>query len=767
MNSLSPINGEYLNVRKSSQMNHHAYSLIFNQLMNISELSYDAISQYILNNDSYALTQEGIFDFIASLTFLVEYRSLMINLYVKLTKQLIDKISEKRFRRKIAKIIFETFFHYEPKDSIMNQRCYSRAYFLRLLYENGVYSMVEIVNLIHKYWEMKPPNKTPLFSLLVWFSPEIEKVNRTFFENLFKIAQKEFYSRKLPRPFIPFVQNIESLKKNEWQLYKETQKNEDLFFKVIQNDEVDQLNTLFQNSELNPNQKIEDKMFCYHWILQSSPTILQIAAFFGSIKCFSKLFQLNPDFSLKDSKNFDVVDFAGAGGSFEILELLKENGIDIRKSLKMATLFHRKHIIKIYCMEFKVLRETYLVEACQSNHDFFLNTTNLSKIEIDLTIPAKSNSFLLIPPKDYPKQYLHNNLKNNMNNNPNDSINSHCSMVQYVNVSESFLIASEYGNLRFIQWLINNCEFDVNTHDSNGKTAVQIAGENCQSRILKYLITIDKININEVLPISRKSLLHISVLNNTISIAKALIKNSRFNMNMQDNEGSTPLHYACRNVNTIGTHLVLDLSIVKEEFISTPENYIFNYSKIINLEMFQLFLRAHKADFEIYDNYGLTPLHYLARNGRIDFAIELFNQRPEINFRIPSKDLKRTPLHFAAENDRPCFIFYYLQHCPESQKDQDINGQTPLQIACTSGHPECSKLLSDYPEVVNFKDKWDRTALLISAAKGRTGCIRQMAQIENIDLNYKDNYGRTALKIAYDHNHYLSAQLLEIVKAEK
>ena len=75
--------------------------------------------------------------------------------------------------------------------------------------------------------------------------------------------------------------------------------------------------------------------------------------------------------------------------------------------------------------------------------------------------------------------------------------------------------------------------------------------------------------------------------------------------------------------------------------------------------MFQMIACEKKIKFIVYDNFGLAPLHYIARNGRVDFLFYLFYVVcDDIDFRIQTKNGQKLPFILLAYMiDRLLFIF--------------------------------------------------------------------------------------------------------------
>jgi len=86
------------------------------------------------------------------------------------------------------------------------------------------------------------------------------------------------------------------------QILSEEKHNE--LIEIIKNDDVDYLQTILAQNPKMIGERIQQSVFAHCSIIQSSPTILQYAAFVSAIKCF-KFLLLNGADPLKKIHNLD------------------------------------------------------------------------------------------------------------------------------------------------------------------------------------------------------------------------------------------------------------------------------------------------------------------------------------------------------------------------------------------------------------------------------------------------------------------------------
>ncbi|KAH0788691.1 ankyrin repeat protein [Histomonas meleagridis] len=154
-------------------------------------------------------------------------------------------------------------------------------------------------------------------TMLCWFLPEIEQDDLDLFskyKNLLEESHKSPYFKDLANVNIPFIQQFDKLKENNWKLYREYRDigmNPDPIAMAISDDAVIDYGDV--------NSTIEPSMFECCGFINHYPTLIQYAAFCGSVNAFFYLQRKNADFSKLDRKNRRLEEYAIAGGNSEII----------------------------------------------------------------------------------------------------------------------------------------------------------------------------------------------------------------------------------------------------------------------------------------------------------------------------------------------------------------------------------------------------------------------------------------------------------------
>jgi hypothetical protein len=171
-----------------------------------------------------------------------------------------------------------------------------------------------------------------------------------------------------------------------------------------------------------------------------------------------------------------------------------------------------------------------------------------------------------------------------------------------------------------------------------------------------------------VLPTWRWTLLHTATAEtSSLAIVAALIE-AGAEVNVRDNEGNTPLHFAMKR-------------------ISREKLPVQDYEGIIRL------LLEKKADIHAVNEGGATPLHTASAFRADPSAVELLIQAgANVNRKALESYGGWTPLHGAAARNSGGIVAVLLKHGADPTA-RDAKGLTALQVAEQGGFGEAVKVL--------------------------------------------------------------------------
>ncbi len=154
--------------------------------------------------------------------------------------------------------------------------------------------------------------------------------------------------------------------------------------------------------------------------------------------------------------------------------------------------------------------------------------------------------------------------------------------------SNVLLRSIESKNLPFIQSLVNDYGFDKNYEDSAGKNILCYAAKVGNPEVMAYILNSLKPDINSK-DTSGKTPLFYAIDSYNLDNIKFLI-NNKAEINIQDNEGSTPLHHFTRSIYT------------DDSDVADPDKY---YRTVAE------YLLKSGANKYIKDNWGKRPYRYV------------------------------------------------------------------------------------------------------------------------------------------------------------
>ncbi|XP_069183399.1 transient receptor potential cation channel subfamily A member 1 homolog [Procambarus clarkii] len=157
-------------------------------------------------------------------------------------------------------------------------------------------------------------------------------------------------------------------------------------------------------------------------------------------------------------------------------------------------------------------------------------------------------------------------------------------------------------------------------------------------------------------------------------------------------------------------------------------------------------LLQHGADVNAMNKNGETPLHIAAREGLSDFCAILLEHQA---VRVDIKNMKQmTPLHFAAQKGELDTLNLLIQE-GANPNIKDSQKYLPLHHAAEWGYHECCKVLASFYSVGRTQDRQDIPPVMLAARKGHYRCYKEIVDAKaDMNLNYKDGVGNTALHIA-------------------
>ena len=192
-----------------------------------------------------------------------------------------------------------------------------------------------------------------------------------------------------------------------------------------------------------------------------------------------------------------------------------------------------------------------------------------------------------------------------------------------------------------------------------------------------------------------------------------------------------------------------------------------------------------------------APIHLAVANSHLEAVKVLIDYSVNVNKPLNTKYDKMTPLMLAAANGDMNMVKYLVRFAKIENKDRykrtalthsiingnahvasyllslgsdansvDSSGNSNLHYACAYGWWFCMKVLLDAGANPNASNEWKLTPLSAAFLKGNSGIGRYLSTLPGVDLEVKDDKGRTIiLNMLTDNEEGLTTAKLDEIKA--
>lgn len=158
---------------------------------------------------------------------------------------------------------------------------------------------------------------------------------------------------------------------------------------------------------------------------------------------------------------------------------------------------------------------------------------------------------------------------------------------------------------------------------------------------------------------------------------------------------------------------------------------------------------------DIYDKNGLTLMHHLVRDNKLDVIQQLIARGADVN---KPDILENTPLMYASRYGNTSAIQNLLDYGADINA-LSLNGNTALSIAADSGDAPMLSFLKREGADAELIDKNGNSPIMKSSSRGHANVTKRLIE-QNVLLNNRNNSGKTALALAAENGHGRVVELL-------
>jgi ankyrin repeat protein len=319
------------------------------------------------------------------------------------------------------------------------------------------------------------------------------------------------------------------------------------------------------------------------------------------------------------------------------------------------------------------------------------------------------------------------------------------------------------------------------------------------SSLLRRLIQVDRLDLNQLNSYGRTPILH-AALHGYRNAVQELICTKNINLNSRDTSGCTPLIWAARGnfllvvrdlLHTLGNQppvlrpdgipsLMYDGRSIDVNSVDLQKCTALSYAAQNGSSECVLLLLQFGADPQLADDMGRTPLIYAAMSRKASTVKALYDY-PSRTYYFNTPDIKdvegRTALSYAAQRGTFDIVRTLLSDQRSDPDSQDHKGRSPLSYAAQYGTLDIvDALLANIHVDADSKCDGGLSPLSwaierkVPSAKGNdvpskeedTQCsiVRAFLDTGRVDINSRDNAGRTPLIRAVFHQRYSIVALL-------
>ena len=295
-------------------------------------------------SDMVDLSSPGLCDqFVLNVIVCARSRPLQLDTYAMLLSG-INTVAHLRYLKSaLLKRLFTTAGTADPL------MCTYRMGLIYRCLVNGLFTEGEIVENIRAFYRDYSEFIEYIAMIFCWFAPEIERVDKAFFDELVQAYDEGQRKWNFCQPLKLFYDKIEELRADDWEKYMDYRENmyrRDSVFSAVIRDDAEQLAELvFCDEEEALNQRFPNSIWAVSSLFMNKPSLIEVAAFCGSRRCFLYLLLNGADIDLMDSNRMSAMQAAVAGGNTEVIRMLDEREeVSYDACLQIAAMFHQLDI---------------------------------------------------------------------------------------------------------------------------------------------------------------------------------------------------------------------------------------------------------------------------------------------------------------------------------------------------------------------------------------------------------------------------------------
>jgi len=353
----------------------------------------------------------------------------------------------------------------------------------------------------------------------------------------------------------------------------------------------------------------------------------------------------------------------------------------------------------------------------------------------------------------------------------------------------------ECNSVEVVEELLKWDDIDINAQDIHGLTPLHLAARSKadnRDAIVKLLLHVENIDINmgsgmpstnqkrledkmpskwnnTFLPFrpmeqerrSNLTALHFAARTGSLEFVDLLFREPRIKINVQDDEGCTPLHIAAEagHVNVVERFLGQDPCLIdltsQNSNSFTPLDLAIEKGHVAVVRVLLQF--TSESDLTRKNSCsGNTTLHIATKSGCVEVTNMLLEHANKLHFNQENMD-GNIPSHLDREEGNADKVKVVVDHVESYLKEQNNDKNTPLHLAAEGGHVEVLQLLLEHcsPLDLEVKNVHGNTLLHQATMHGHGKVVQALLDhaATEFEIDDENNDGNTPVHLAAKEGH--------------
>ena len=326
-------------------------------------------------NNMLELSSPGLCDqFVLNVIVCARSRPLQLDVYARILSGINTVARPRYLKSALLKRLFTTAGSADPL------MCTHKTGLIYRCLVHGLFTESEIAENMRAFYRDYSEFIEYIAMIFCWFAPEIERVDKELFDELVQAYEEGQKKWNFCLALKVFYDQIDDLRAGDWEEYLDCRENmyryDSVFSAVIRDDAEQLADLVLCDSEEALNQRYPNSVWAVCSLFMNKPSLIEVAAFCRSRRCFLYLLLNGADVDLMDSNRMSAMHAAVAGGNTEVIRMLDEREeVSYDGCIQIAALFHQLDIFywlieQRQCDVFicHPIFQTYLHAAALSNN---------------------------------------------------------------------------------------------------------------------------------------------------------------------------------------------------------------------------------------------------------------------------------------------------------------------------------------------------------------------------------------------------------------